>query len=328
MSELHKFIFDGLPVRGQLVRLTDAWQEVLRRRAANTQTGAWAPPVADLLGELAAASVLMHGNIKFDGALISQIAGDGPLKLAVVEVQADLRLRATATVQGPISPGMALPDLVNAHGKGRCALTLDPQNRQPGQQPYQGVAPLNNAQGRPLPDLAAVLEQYMRQSEQLDTTLVLAADAQVAAGLLIQRLPVQGQDNLSQSNVAREDSQGSDDDDAFVRISLLARSLKREELLGLDADSLLHRLFWQEPLQRYLPQTGPSGPRFACTCSRARVAGMIQGLGPREAQDIVAEQGQIEVGCDFCGQQYRFEPQQVQALFADVSQLPPPDTLQ
>mgnify|MGYP000999320870 FL=1 len=119
MSELHKFIFDGLPVRGQLVRLTDAWQEVLRRRAANTQTGAWPPVVAEMLGEMAAATVLMQGNIKFDGALIMQIFGDGPLKLAVAEVQPDLRLRATASVVQSVTPGMALPELVNRHGRGR-----------------------------------------------------------------------------------------------------------------------------------------------------------------------------------------------------------------
>lgn len=121
MSELHKFIFDGLPVRGQLVRLTDAWQQVLARRAANTQTGPWPQPVAALLGEMAAAAVLMQAGIKFDGALVLQMMGDGPVKLAVAEVQSDLRLRATATVAGEVPPGATLADMVNVHGKGRCA---------------------------------------------------------------------------------------------------------------------------------------------------------------------------------------------------------------
>ena len=129
MSELHKFIFDGLPVRGQLVRLTDAWQEVLRRRAANTQTGAYPPPVAEMLGEMTAAAVLMQSNIKFDGALIMQIFGDGPVKVAVAEVQPDMRLRATASIVGAVPPGARLPEMVNAHGQGRCAITLDPKNR-------------------------------------------------------------------------------------------------------------------------------------------------------------------------------------------------------
>lgn len=108
MSELHKFIFDGLPVRGALVRLTDSWQEVLKRRAANTQTGAYAVPVQELLGEMLAAGALMQSNIKFNGALILQIMGDGPVKVAVAEVQSDLSLRATASVQGEVGGGGAI----------------------------------------------------------------------------------------------------------------------------------------------------------------------------------------------------------------------------
>ncbi|HPZ56147.1 MAG TPA: Hsp33 family molecular chaperone HslO [Ottowia sp.] len=329
MSELHKFIFDGLPVRGQLVRLTDAWQEVLRRRAANTQTGAYPPPVAEMLGEMAAAAVLMQGNIKFDGALVMQIFGDGPVKVAVAEVQNDLRLRATATVVGAVPPGMQLPDMVNARGKGRCAITLDPRARQEGQQPYQGVVPLADEGGAPLMDMAAVVEHYMRQSEQLDTTLVLAADEQVAAGLLIQRLPVQGQDNLSQSSVAREDDAGDAAEDDYQRIAILAKSLKRDELLGLDVDTILRRLFWEESVMRFEPQAGAQGPRFACSCSRERVGAMLKGLGQHEAEDILQEQGQIEVGCDFCGQQERFDAVDVGRLFTPAAQqLPQPGSVQ
>ena len=324
MSELHKFIFDGVPVRGQLVRLTDAWQEVLRRRAANSQTGAYPPPVAELLGEMTAAAMLMQGNIKFDGALVMQIFGDGPVKVAVAEVQTDLRLRATASVTGTVAPGALLTDMVNAQGKGRCAITLDPRHRQPGQQPYQGVVPLVDEAGLPLADLAGVIEHYMRQSEQLDTTLVLAADEQVAAGLLLQRLPVQGETNLSQSNVARDDAGATDEDeDDFRRLAILARSLKREELLGLDADTILRRLFWEERLLRFEPQSGANGPRFACSCSRERMATMLESLGQDEAQAILREQGQIEVGCDFCGQQERFDAVDVGRLFTPAAQQSP-----
>ncbi len=327
MSELHKFIFDGLPVRGQLVRLTDAWQEVLRRRAANTQTGAYAPPVAELLGEMAAAAVLLQAGIKFDGALVLQFFGDGPLKLAVAEVQPDLRLRATASLVGAAAPGAGLAQLVNLHGKGRCAITLDPVNRQPGQQPYQGVVPLLDEGGAPIASLAGVIEHYMRQSEQLDTTLVLAADEQVAAGLLIQRLPVQGQGNLSGSSVAREPAgegeAGVPPEDDYRRIAILARSLQRDELLGLDADTVLRRLFWEEKLLRFPPQAGAAGPRFACSCSRARMAAMLQGLGRDEAEAILREQGQIEVGCDFCGQQERFDAVDVGRLFTPAAQQSP-----
>ncbi len=319
MSELHKFIFDGLPVRGALVRLTDAWQEVLRRRAANTQTGAYAAPVAGVLGEMAAAAVLMQSGIKFDGALVMQIFGDGPVKLAVAEVQSDLRLRATATVTGAVRAGASLAELVNVRGGGRCAITLDPRLRLPGQQPYQGVVPLADASGAALGGIGPVVEHYMRQSEQLDTTIVLAAGDNVAAGLLLQRLPVQGQHNLGQSHLTGE----ADVDDPFERLSLLARSLKREELLDLQADTVLHRLFWQEPLLRFEPAQGDTGPRFACSCSRERVAAMLKGLGQVEVDSIVHEQGQVEVSCDFCGQQERFDAVDVARLFTPAAQQSP-----
>jgi len=310
MSELHKFIFDGLPVRGRMVRLTDAWQQVLQRRAANSRTGAYPPPVAELLGEMTAAAVLMQSGIKFDGALILQIAGDGLVKAAVAEVQADMRLRATASVAGAVPPGARLPDLVNAHGRGRCAITLDPKQRQDGQQQYQGVVPLADESGAPLASVASVIEHYMRQSEQLDTTLMLAADEQTAAGLLIQRLPAPGQR-----------AGGDAEEDPFARLSILARSLRRDELLGLDAGAILHRLFWQEKLLRFAPLTGSQGPRFACPCSRARVATMLKSLGQQEVQAIIAEQGQVEVGCEFCGRQERFDAVDAARLFTPAQAL-------
>ncbi len=326
MSELHKFLFDGLPVRGMIVRLTDAWQEILARRASNTSTGAYAPPVAELLGEMTAAATLMQANIKFNGALILQIFGDGPVKVAVAEVKPDLSLRATAKVVGELAADARLPDMVNVTNKGRCAITLDPKDKLPGQQPYQGVVPLYGDRGEKLDRLSDVLQHYMLQSEQLDTTLVLAANDKVAAGLLIQRLPVKGEANLQGAaatgrDQANEDEIGRNED--YNRISILASSLTRDELLTLDIETILRRLFWEEKLLRFEPQAGLLGPRFACTCSRARVASMIRGLGLDEAESILAERGDIEVGCDFCGRQYRFDAVDAAQIFtAPGDQLP------
>ncbi len=315
MTQLHKFLFDGLPVRGMLVQLTDVWQEVLKRRAANLETGAYPEPVRHLLGEMTAAAVLMQANIKFNGALVMQIFGDGPLKLAVVEVQPDLSLRATAKVVGDIGAASSLPEMVNQNNEGRCAITLDPKDKLPGQQPYQGVVPLFGDQREKLMQFNQVLEHYMLQSEQLDTTLVLAADDKTAAGLLIQRLPVMGEGNLSaRSTAADEDEIGRNED--YNRIAILAASLKREELLTLDADTILRRLFWEEPVVRFEPQT----PRFACSCSRERVSRMIRSLGVAEAESILAERGEIEVGCDFCGQQYRYDPVDAAQIFTENQQ--------
>lgn len=332
MSELHKFLFDGLPVRGMVVRLTDAWQEILRRRASNPNADPLAEPVRDMLGEMVAAAVLMQSGIRFDGALVLQIFGDGPVKVAVVEVQHDLSLRATAKVVGNVPVGAKLSEMVNANNQGRCAITLDPQSKFPGQQPYQGVVPMFDDRHEKIEKLSEVLEHYMLQSEQLDTTLVLAADDRVAAGLLIQRLPVQGERNLEGKgkapglegvvvNQANEDEIGLNEH--YNRISLLASSLQREELLTLDVDTILRRLFWEEQVLRLAPQEGDQGPRFACTCSRERVGNMIRSLGTQEVEGIIAERGNIEVGCDFCGQHYWFDAVDAAQLFTEASDQAP-----
>jgi molecular chaperone Hsp33 len=321
LSELHKFLFDGLPVRGMIVRLTSTWQEVLARRAANSNTGAYPPRVSEMLGQMLAAGALMQSNIKFNGALVLQIMGDGPVKVAVAEIQSDLSMRATATVQGDVAIDSKLSEMVNVLNKGRCAITLDPKDKFPGQQPYQGVVPLHGDHNEKLENLAEVLEHYMLQSEQLDTKLVLAADDKVAAGLLIQRLPVQGDKNLGEKS--REDEIGINE--AFNRIALFASSLKRDELLSLDVDTILHRLFWEEKVLRFEPQQ----PRFACTCSRERVASMLHSLGVAEVESILTEQERVEVGCDFCGAQYRFDAVDAAAIFTQpLAQPPGPSTVQ
>lgn len=320
MSELHKFLFEGLPVRGMLVRLTDSWREVLSRRQSS---GPFEPPVRQLLGEMAAAGVLMQSNIKFNGSIVFQVFGDGPVKVAVSEVSPDMGFRVTAKVVGDVpatdTGTLPLNELVNLHGQGRCAVTLDPQDRLPGQQPYQGVVPLNGDDGQALTRLSDVLQHYMLKSEQLDTTLVLAANDDIAAGLLIQRLPLEGQANLEGSG--KSDQEEADED--YNRISTLAASLKREELLNLDADTILHRLFWEEKLVRFEPQQGAMGPRFQCTCSRERVGNMLRSLGEDEIRDILAEQGEVDVGCDFCGVRYQFDSVDVTELFAQGPDHPP-----
>lgn len=316
MSELHKFIFEGLPVRGMLVRLTDSWREVLQRRAAAND--AFPEPVRALLGEMAAAGALMQSSIQFDGALVLQVFGDGPVKLAVVEVQNDLAFRVTAKVVGEVAADAQVEALLNVHGKGRCAITLDPRTKFPGQQPYQGVVSLHGDQREPLQKISEVLEHYMLQSEQLDTCLILAANDEVAAGLLIQRLPVEGTGNLGHRN---EDEIGINED--YNRLAMLAATLTRGELLTLDADTVLRRLFWEETLRRFPPLTGDDGPRFACTCSRERVGRMLIGLGRPEVDDIVVEQGRAEIGCDFCGVKYHFDAVDVGRLFTPTPQQAP-----
>ena len=320
MDQLLKFLFEGLPVRGMLVRLDSSWRELLSRRASVSDGGhAFAPPVRALLGEMAAAGVLMQGNLKFNGALILQMQGDGPVRLAVAETQPDLSFRVTAKVVGSVADGAQLEAMLNVGGQGRCAITLDPLDRLPGQTPYQGVVPLHGDRREPLQKLSEVLEHYMLQSEQLDTCLLLAANDEVAAGLLIQRLPVTGAANLAGDLLVRADEDHIGRNEDYKRIALLAATLTADELLTLQPAQIMHRLFWQETLRVF----EPLAPRFACRCSRERVAGMLRGLGADEVGSLIEERGEAEVGCDFCGRVYRFDPVDVGELFTPGREAPP-----
>jgi molecular chaperone Hsp33 len=163
----------------------------------------------------------------------------------------------------------------------------------------------------------------MLQSEQLDTTLVLAANDQIAAGLLIQRLPMQGTGNLAGSMVSKENEDEIGLNEHYNRIAILAGSLKKEELLTLDVETILHRLFWEEQITRFEPMQGDTAPHFACSCSRERVGRMIVSLGREEAESILSERADIEVACEFCGVQYRFDAVDAAQLFtAPVQQAP------
>lgn len=314
-------------MRGAVVRVTDGWQQLVARRALN-KAGAYPQAVQTLLGEMVAAAALMQSNIKFDGALVLQIMGDGPVNLAVAEVFSDYRFRATATVQAAVADDAPLSHMVNVLNQGRCAITLDPENKLPGQQPYQGIVSLFDDQKNKLEKLSDVLSHYMLQSEQLDTAMVLAADDTVAAGILLQRMPLMGENNLGENKVGeqatdaggmREDGIGNSED--YNRLAAFVNSVKREELLTLSTDELLHRLFWEEPIMRFEPLVGDDAPHFSCSCSQDKVASMIQTLGEEEARSIVQEQGAIEVDCQYCGATYRFDS--VDGLFSPAANQPP-----
>jgi molecular chaperone Hsp33 len=316
MSDFQKFLFEGLPVRGMLIRLTDSWQTLQGRRQQSLPE-----PVMRLLGEMSAAALLLQSSLKFDGALILQMAGDGPVKLAVAEARSGLLYRATAKLQAEVPSDLGFAEFLNQHGQGRCAITLDPADRPPGVQPYQGVVPLNGDDGGALRSLAEAIEHYMRKSEQLDTKVVLAANADTAAGILIQRMPVQGDANLAGQLTPERQLEL---DDAFPRIAMKTATLTADELLQLPLETLLHRLFWEEDLRRF----DPGVPRFACTCSRERVGRMLVNLGREEVDSVLAEQGQVEIGCDFCGAQYRFDAVDAAQLFADGGVRPSGASLQ
>ncbi len=286
---LLKFLFRDAPVRGEIVRLQDSW----RQMAANH---GYPAPVERLLGEMTAAAALLAANIKFDGALVMQIQGNGPVRLLVVEVQPQMRLRATAKLResASIAEDATLQQLTNPDGDARCAITLDPAGRRPGQQPYQGVVPLAGE------TIAAVLENYLRQSEQTESRLWLAADGSAAAGVLLQKLPQDAK------------AAAKPDVDAWDRVGALTATLTRDELLALEPAALAHRLYWQENLQHF----EPVAPRFECNCSRNRSGRMLLALGREEVDSILAERGDVEITCDFCNARYAFDAVDVAQLFA------------
>ena len=196
-----------------------------------------------------------------------------------------------------------MQSLLNPGGNGRFIVVLDPQHKVPGQQAYQGIVPLEGE------TVAEALQHYMKASEQLDTRLWLGADADHAAGMLIQRLPHHGgSDTTTLSEQAATET--------WDRATALATTLKRDELLTTEIDTLIHRLFWEETLVAF----DPLPVRWHCPCTRERVANMLRSLGQVEVDDILAERGQVDVACDFCGKPYVFDAVDCAALFTGSQQ--------
>lgn len=288
---LQKFMFENTAVRGELVELSETWRQVQARSD-------YPKAVKTLLGEMLSAAALLSANLKFNGALIMQIHGDGPVRLLVVECDSGLQLRATAKLASDavIADDATLPQLVNVHGQGRFVITLDPKDKLPGQQPYQGIVPLDGE------STATVIENYMLRSEQLDTKLWLAADANVARGLLLQKLPNEGGIDLPQEEAL----------DAWNRTVMLASTLRNEELLNTDINTVMRRLFWEETIRIF----DPKHPQFHCSCTREKVGNMLKMLGPDEVASALAEMESLSIDCEFCGQHYDFDKVDCAQLFA------------
>lgn len=288
---LRKFMFEHSAVRGELVELVQTWQQVQARRS-------YPAPVRKVLGEMMAAAALLSANLKFNGAIVMQIHGDGPVKLLVVECDSALHMRATAKLAPDvdIDENTHFQALLNQGGQGRFVITLDPKDKLPGQQPYQGIVPLDGD------SISVVLENYMLRSEQLDTKLWLAADEHVARGLLLQKLPHEGGTGTTVA----------DDDETWNRTVMLASTTQEEELLTTDIDTLLRRLFWEETIRLFEPMQAS----FECGCTREKVGNMLRMLGKEEVDSAIAELGKLSINCDFCGQDYAFDSVDCAQLFA------------
>jgi molecular chaperone Hsp33 len=293
---LQKFIFDNASVKGEFVEISDTWKEIQARHT-------YPPAVKTVLGEMVAAAALLSANLKFNGSIIMQIHGDGPVRLLVVECDAELRMRATAKLAPDtvVADDASMSSLLNLHGKGRFVITLDPADKMPGQQPYQGIVPLDGE------DMATVIENYMLRSEQLETKLWLGADSSVSRGLLLQKLPRHsGKDDQVAQGSAEEDPE------TWNRAVILGSTLKQEELLSTDIQTLMNRLFWEETIRVF----DPAHPAFHCSCTREKVGNMLKMLGREEVGAALDDLGQLGINCDFCGKHYEFDKVDCAQLFA------------
>jgi molecular chaperone Hsp33 len=285
-DSLHRFTFDGLRVRGELASLDASWRAVLERHP-------YPAVVRRPLGEALTSVLLLAATLKFEGNLILQAQGDGPLRTLVAQATHDRTVRGLARWNGVIADGT----LAQQMGDGRLILTLQPR----AGERYQGIIPLSGD------GFGDAVEDYFGASEQLPTRLWLAVSDTRAVGLMLQRLPGD-----------------STDEDAWGRTCVLADTVTDDELLGLGVGDLLQRLFHEEDVRLFEPEP----IAFRCGCSRMRIADTLRALGQSEVESIVADQGGVDVTCEFCNRRYSFDPVDARGLFSAAVPSIGPETLQ
>ena len=277
---VQRFLLDALDIRGVVVRLGPVWQKMLAGRH-------YPEPVAELLGEMSATTLLLGCNLKQTGRLTVQMRGNGPVSLLVIDCNEQLHIRGMARSSADLAPGTT-PELL---GNGQLLISLDmPSMREP----YQSLVPLDGN------TIAEIFEHYLKQSEQRPSRLFLAASADAAAGLFLQKLPEADQH----------------DQDGWQRITQLAATVKPAELLELDTESLLTRLFHEDMAAHGIRLYDPRPVAYHCPEDRNKVADMIRSLGRADAETILAEHGEIVIRDDICNRDYRFSPDDVATLFA------------
>jgi len=282
-GSVRRFLFEGLDIRGAVVRLDDAWQQMQDGRD-------YQPPVAQLLGEMAAVTALIGAQLKQPGRLTLQLRGGGPVRMLVMDCNEQLQMRGMAHSNPVVLPA-PVPDLLGSHLGGQLLMSLDlPTARQP----YQSYVPLVGD------SIAAIFEHYLEQSEQQPSRLFCTAAPKSAACLFLQKLPEA--DTL--------------DADGWHRITQLAATVKPAELLELDCENLLGRLFHEEIAAGGIRVYDPQPVVYHCPEDWDKVRDMIRSLGRADAEAIVAEHGEILIRDDICNRDYRFSPADVEAIFA------------
>jgi len=276
-DQIQRILFGELDIRGVVCGLKQTCSDCFENHD-------YPITIKQILGEMLAAISLLSSNLKFEGRISLQAVGKGSVGLLLAECTHTLKLRAIARHEKEIPQNVNFVELMEG---GQVVITVEPEK---GQR-YQGIVPLEGH------SLSACLESYFANSEQLPTQVHLVSDGETASGLLLQVLPADG--------TAIED---------WERISHLAATLKSEELLNLDNETLLYRLFHEEQCRLYEADE----LRFSCTCSRARSEASLKLVDKNELQEVLAEHGQIDVSCQFCNARYRFDSADIEALFANA----------
>lgn len=279
-DQLQRFLFDDFEIRGEIACADNSFNDIIKNHD-------FTPEVADILGELLVATSLLTAMLKFEGKIAVQLQGDGPLKMAVINADQNLQVRGTARVEGETT-GLSFSQLV---GKGHMMITITPDD---GER-YQGIVDLQKA------SLSECLENYFDQSEQLPTRVILHAnstDKVQAAGILIQTLPATSENH----------------EDDFQHVCALAQTVKKEELFDLSQEDLLFRLYHQETVRLFEKQE----INFNCSCSKERCLASLASIAPEEIMEILNENGAIEMHCEYCANDYRFEVNDLQILLGDT----------
>ena len=282
-STIRRFLFEGLDIRGAVVHLGDTWQQMQADR--NYQ-----PTVAQLLGETAAVTALIAGQLKQPGRLTLQLRGNGPIQLLVMDCNEKLQMRGMARSNPVVLPA-PVTELLGAAQGGQLMMSLDmPDSRQP----YQSFVPMVGD------SIATIFEHYLEQSEQQPSRLFTIAGPKAAVCLFLQKMP----------------ESDKHDPDGWQRITQLAATVKPAELLELDAETLLSRLFHEEIENRGIRLYDVQMVSYFCPEDWDKIRDMVRSLGQEDAETILAEHGEILIRDDICNRDYRFKAEEVAQLFA------------
>ena len=303
LDGIHRFVIENSDVRGLLVHLDQTWL------AARGRVD-YPPVIEQVLGEAFAATVLMSATIKFAGKLTLQVRGPGPIHLLVVQVTEDGATRGLARWEQVPENG-SLDSLFGSKARMTISVEADALG-----QPHQGIVEMKGD------TFCDALENYFQTSEQLQTAFHLAVSENTASGLLLQRLPAAESTARAGGDAEVQGVDETSDTDGWTRSLKLAETVTQEELLQLDAETLLHRLYHQEVVRLF----DAKNICFECACSRQRTSGVIQGLGVAEAQDILKEQGRLSITCEFCAEEYVYDAVDIELLFRSTVEADHPET--